>query len=109
MPQVVQARCPHCKNMLRIPAEWMSQPMKCKHCQQVFQAKPRAAAAPAGIRAGTPQAGKGAPVGVTAKTPLPPAAPVDAGALAFDEPGPAGFTRLPARRRGKGGWWKGAV
>ncbi|HWY85126.1 MAG TPA: caspase family protein [Gemmataceae bacterium] len=42
MAQVVQARCPHCKNMLRIPAEWLAGPMKCKHCRQIFQAKPRA-------------------------------------------------------------------
>ena len=42
MAQVVQARCPRCQNMLRIPVEWLTQPMKCKHCQQIFQAKPRA-------------------------------------------------------------------
>ena len=46
MAQVVQARCPHCKNMLRIPAEWLDKPMKCKHCQQLFQAKPRSANKP---------------------------------------------------------------
>jgi hypothetical protein len=39
MTRVVQARCPSCKNVLRIPAEWLTQPMKCKHCLQIFQAR----------------------------------------------------------------------
>lgn len=37
--QVVQAQCPKCKNTLRIPASWIHQAMKCKHCGTVFQAK----------------------------------------------------------------------
>lgn len=37
---VVQAQCPSCQNTLRIPANWVSEPMKCKHCGLVFQAKP---------------------------------------------------------------------
>lgn len=40
MTRVVQAECPHCKKLLRIPAEWIAQQMKCKHCRQVFQARP---------------------------------------------------------------------
>ncbi|MBI2804624.1 MAG: caspase family protein [Planctomycetes bacterium] len=39
MSQVVQARCPHCKNVLRIPSAWLTQAMRCKHCQKTFQAK----------------------------------------------------------------------
>jgi len=38
--QVVQAQCPGCGNTLRIPANWIAEPMKCKHCGLVFQAKP---------------------------------------------------------------------
>ncbi|MBY0527359.1 MAG: caspase family protein [Gemmataceae bacterium] len=37
---VVQAQCPGCKNTLKIPANWIAEPMKCKHCGLVFQAKP---------------------------------------------------------------------
>lgn len=37
--QVVHAQCPNCKNTLRIPASWIGEPMKCKHCGTVFQAK----------------------------------------------------------------------
>ncbi len=36
---IVQARCPHCNNQLRIPAEWLEKPMRCKHCKNTFQAK----------------------------------------------------------------------
>src|SRR5437870_12870197 len=39
MSQVVQARCPHCRNVLRIPEEWLSKSMRCKHCKKTFQAK----------------------------------------------------------------------
>ena len=44
MTQVVQARCPHCQNVLRIPQEWLTQPMRCKHCKNTFQAKSRSSA-----------------------------------------------------------------
>ena len=39
LKQIVQAQCPKCKNTLRIPANWIHEPMKCKHCGMVFQAK----------------------------------------------------------------------
>src|SRR5262249_6206720 len=37
--EVVQATCPGCKNSLRIPANWIGQSMKCKHCGLVFTAQ----------------------------------------------------------------------
>jgi hypothetical protein len=45
MPPTVQARCPGCQKVLRIPADWLSQTVKCKFCATVLQAQPRAAAA----------------------------------------------------------------
>jgi hypothetical protein len=51
MPQVVQAKCPQCSNVLRIPAEWLAQPIRCKHCKQVFQMKAKSAPAPAAYAA----------------------------------------------------------
>jgi cytoskeletal protein RodZ len=45
MPQLVQSVCPGCKHRLRIPAKWLHQPMRCKHCGMVVQIKQRAAAA----------------------------------------------------------------
>src|SRR5439155_25400860 len=44
MTQVVQAKCPGCQRVLRIPADWMQASMRCKHCGLVFQAKPKLAA-----------------------------------------------------------------
>ena len=39
MMQVVQIQCPRCRKVLRAPAEWAAQPMRCKHCKQVFQSR----------------------------------------------------------------------
>src|SRR5437879_514401 len=47
MKQVVQARCPGCRNVLRVPADWIGQSIRCKHCGKIIQAKKKAAAAPA--------------------------------------------------------------
>jgi hypothetical protein len=41
MTQVVQARCPHCQQVLRIPADWLDKPMRCKLCRNTFEARPR--------------------------------------------------------------------
>src|SRR5947209_15530104 len=45
---VVQAVCPGCKATLKIPANWISEPMKCKHCGLVFQAKAPSASSSSG-------------------------------------------------------------
>ncbi len=93
MAQVVQAKCPHCQNMLRIPAAWLSQPMKCKFCQQIFQTKAAAAT-------GVPS--------VTAMTPLPPVAPAGvaapAGDFHFDQPEEYAGAIITRPRRKKGRW-----
>ena len=39
MSQAVQASCPYCKVALRIPADWLARPMRCKHCHQTFVTK----------------------------------------------------------------------
>lgn len=46
MKQVVQATCPGCKKVLRIPADWVQQAVKCKHCGTVIQTRARPTAAP---------------------------------------------------------------
>ncbi len=43
MPQLVQSLCPGCKNRLRIPADWLQQAIRCKHCGTLLQAKSRTA------------------------------------------------------------------
>jgi hypothetical protein len=47
MSAIVQATCPGCKRVLRIPAEWMRQPIRCKHCGKILNAKEQPAAGPA--------------------------------------------------------------
>jgi hypothetical protein len=37
--QIVQAACPGCRHVLHIPAAWLGQMLKCKHCGVMFQAK----------------------------------------------------------------------
>src|SRR5687767_14821869 len=77
MPQVVQAKCPHCDNVLRIPAEWLSKPMRCKHCQKTFQAKAKsepALAKPVGAKQPVP-VGQPATAVQTAPAAPPPKAP----------------------------------
>ncbi|MCI0463336.1 MAG: caspase family protein [Gemmataceae bacterium] len=115
MSQVVQARCPHCQNVLNIPADWLHQPMRCRFCQQVFQVRqrpptPAPQAAPRTPRAG----GKGyldAPVAAPVAPPPPgmipvrrvgaPASPLNVNGTAKGTPPP----RPPSRR----GWWKGLL
>ena len=109
MTEIVQAVCPGCKTMLRIPAEWAERPMKCKHCGLVFQTRQKpatVAAVPA------PAAAKSAVESPRANGAVPVAAPVaPVGAAPFaqlDDAAPS--PRRPYRRRkGAGSWWKGAL
>jgi hypothetical protein len=109
MAQVIQAKCPHCQNVLRIPAEWVGQPMRCKHCRQVFQARSRVPVAPPAPAEVPPAARPLAPP--TVAWPAPPASTFvesNGDPFAFDqdsEPAPS----VRRRRRKSGGWWKGLV
>lgn len=108
MSQVVQSTCPKCKRVLRIPAAWVSQAMKCKHCQQLFQAKVRT---PAAVSAPTPLPGQApltlAPAVETAPNPFAPAAAGPSDPFGFDDAAVA--SPPPRRRRNAGNWWKGAA
>jgi hypothetical protein len=131
MVQVVQAKCPYCKQLLRIPSSWLAQPMRCKHCRQTFQAKaPSATPLPVGrpalpaIKAPAPPAaiplvyGKGK---VVAARPISVPAPSAASnPFSFDEPQVAspfgsaqGEVPSSAYRGGRGrsgyGWLKGIL
>ncbi len=59
MSAIVQATCPGCKNLLRIPADWVNQPIRCKHCGLVMLSK-------------TPQTAAAKSTPPRDKTPLPP-------------------------------------
>jgi hypothetical protein len=87
--QVVKAECPGCHKSLKIPANWISEPMKCKHCGLVFQAKaPQASAAKHSSRpapllskpfAPPPGVAMGIPAGPPAIPTARPASPITAG------------------------------
>ncbi|MFN4261172.1 MAG: caspase domain-containing protein [Gemmataceae bacterium] len=127
-PQIVQARCPGCKNVLRIPAEWVHESMRCKHCGLVFQAQARSehvtpAPATSGngsrpakpakaipVAAPAPAAVMAAPVATGYSAAPPVAAPVMQGGF---EPlvrvDGLGTTGRKYRRRGNSVWPKVAV
>ena len=58
--QVVQATCPGCKTVLRIPGDWLQKPIRCKGCGTVMQAR------------GTPTAVPPPPPPVAVKPPVAP-------------------------------------
>lgn len=90
MSQLVQSACPGCKKRLRIPVEWLHQPIRCKHCGLVLQAKqqaksPRHDSTPAKKEA-TPSPAAKAPAIISNESTTP---------------------FISRRRRKSGGWWKG--
>jgi hypothetical protein len=104
MMQVVQARCPHCQSVLRIPADWLDKPMRCKFCTNIFAARPRTSDTPLPVNAisAAPIIKAAVPVGrpVAAVATLAPPAHHDA--LVFAPP--VEETVAPAaRRRGTSG------
>ncbi len=130
MTQAVQAKCPHCKQILRIPGEWLDRPMRCKHCQQVFQARSKSAtpmppvarpvvpplppAPPAGIPVG--KLVSAGPARAAGPPPLPKAAPAGASPFAFTSsppplpPAPPAAIPLgPPPAKGSAGWLKGTL
>ena len=79
MSQVVQAKCPHCQNVLRIPEEYLDKAMRCKHCKNTFQAKTKSSTAkvpvaqPANsVKAGVPVAQAHPATNVVVGMPAPP-------------------------------------
>jgi hypothetical protein len=130
MTQLVQSACPGCQRLLRIPAEWLPQPMRCKHCGMVMQAKPYASAArvvptptaaPA-HRTPIPPTRKGQvttpvarpvapPAGIAAAAPMaiPVAQAANGSPFADLEPSEDDAAPRSRRCRKSGGWWKGPV
>src|SRR4051794_33065604 len=41
MSLVTKIRCPRCRNLLRIPTDWLDRPVRCKHCDKSFRAAPK--------------------------------------------------------------------
>jgi hypothetical protein len=116
MSAIVQATCPGCKHILRIPAEWLGQAFKCKHCGMVIQAR---AKAPEPAPAATPPKPVAVPVAkpaarpaaksVAAETKRPrPARSSSGNPFSFDDED-ASAPRPRSRRRSSGGLLTGLV
>lgn len=85
MTQIVQSSCPHCRQVLRIPAEWLDKPMRCKFCRNIFEARARNGATPL-------------PANAISAAALPRvAAPVNRAAVTATPPGPASLVFAPDR------------
>src|SRR5262245_41876447 len=103
MAQIVQAKCPGCKNVLRIPADYLHRPLKCKHCGTVIQARPKPTQPPtedvgvARTPVPAPRPAKAATAPHRPDNVTPPPAPF--AALTEDD----GTARTPPRKR-KSGW-----
>jgi hypothetical protein len=126
MNQVVQAKCPGCQKVLRIPAAWLTQPIRCKHCGLVIQTRQAARAhAHAGATSPAPpsQLAGASPSAQAAAPPRTAPANGTAAADSFefeeDQPLPPQPTPVPladlgivlpsSYRRRRGGRWKGLV
>jgi hypothetical protein len=110
MSNLVQAVCPTCKNLLRMPADWVRQPVRCKHCGQVLQARaPAAAPPPARPTPAAPVAP--APVPLVSPVATPAAVPAQhlAGGSPFSDLGTLDDGPRRRRRRRHGGGWMGPV
>jgi hypothetical protein len=46
MDTTVRATCPKCRSVLRIPAQWVGQTVKCKKCGSVVRSKPKSGPLP---------------------------------------------------------------
>ena len=108
MAQVVQAKCPHCKNSLRMPADWLDKPMRqALQERRDFQAKSRAALASAAIAAPAVAARTAQPAlaGVEQAAPPAVAMPTSSDPFGFDpDEGSAtpDIARKPRKKKGRG-------
>jgi hypothetical protein len=110
MSQVVQAKCPHCQNVLRIPSEWVDRAMRCKFCKQTFQAKAKQSGS-VNIASGAPKSSGTIPIGKPAgpRPGIPVGLPASAAGAPPSGGAPFGFEQADspatpsiARRRSRG-------
>jgi hypothetical protein len=107
MSAVVQATCPGCKSVLRIPADWLHQAVRCKQCGTVLQARqPAPPQTPAPSRKKAPVA-KAVPAPVAQPAATSRAAP--ANGSPFGELADTGAGAARGRRRRGTPWWTGPL
>lgn len=96
MSAVVQAKCPGCGNLLRIPANLLGQAFRCKHCQTVMMPRQpvQATPPPSPVVAAPPQPTTPVRVPPTPAPPIPPVVPSQTGGR--PKPPPIPPTPAPA-------------
>src|SRR5215471_7257754 len=67
METTVRANCPKCRTVLRIPAQWVGQTVKCKKCGSVVRSKPKSGTVPPA----SPATAASVPLDPTAPHPAP--------------------------------------
>jgi hypothetical protein len=87
MDATVRATCPKCRNVLRIPAKWVGQAVKCKNCGAVVRSRPKPADTP-GPDAGAAGTAESVPLDTTPNGHV----PVATNAFDFSQPAPGGNT-----------------
>ncbi len=101
MSEVVQATCPGCNKVLRIPGGWVAESLRCKHCGLVVQVRRTAAPPPKAIPVALP---------VSPPPNIPVGIPVRSAAAAFCDTGkPPRAAATPPRRRAAPTWAVGAA
>jgi len=82
MTQVVRAKCPGCQKVLRIPAAWIAQSLRCKHCGMVLQTKAMSESGRAAPRASAAITAR--PAAARANEAIPLAVPLNPDPFSFD-------------------------
>lgn len=106
MSKVVQATCPGCKSLLRIPSAMLAQPVRCSKCGIVMQTRqPYTPPPPPGTPPPLPveKPAASTPPPLTQRSPAKPTSP-----FAFDE-SDASVTPVRPRRRSRSSGWLAAL
>src|SRR5687767_10840175 len=105
MTQVVQAKCPGCQKLLRIPSDWARQAFRCKHCGMVLRPRQKPSPAPATTPVQATPAPALSPPPLPARVAIVESPPSNASSFpSAPENGP--IIRSPYQRPARGLWWK---
>ncbi len=108
MSRIVQSACPGCKKRLRIPAEWLQQSIRCKHCGMVLQVKQHTASPKVTSPPPSPHEERSVPAAaIQVAMPVGSAANNDQPFSDFRTNEGEATSRARRRRRRNQGWWKG--
>jgi phage FluMu protein Com len=102
MATAIQAKCPRCKTILRIPADWIDETVRCKHCGAVVHVKVKSKSRAPALPAPEPPAKAEGPADQPRATQ--PALDANLG-IAFAAQDDGLIVRVPARYRSRRRGW----